>query len=513
MGTPTRPCPYCGQQVLVTAAHCGYCGRPLPAAQGAAPQAGPAKTIMGYALPPGFGQQPGPGGAPPQQPQGYPPQQPQPGYGGQPQGGYQQPQGYPPQQPQGYPPQQPQGYPPQQPQGYPPQQPQYQQPQGYPQQPQAYGQQPGYGQPQPGYGQPQPYGQPGMPAGQPQPGPVGGGGAMQQWGGGLPQSAPGTLFGIPFSILKDQAFLNKLLGVSAIALVVTRFLPVSFSPFAFSWSGQAFGLLIIPIIVAAVYAGVALAPRDIQQKIPPVVLQWGPFVAAYVGTALSGVMLLINPLAAGMGYTYPLLVFGLIVRLQDPDDLVARIFIAIGALSALALSLGHISWYFHFSGPILGILFQIISLLVLLCAACSLVFAIDKWVPAVRQFEAFAPLVTAILVVWPLVAVVLAGLALLTTSPLMAIMIIIHGGVLVIALYGVLLLTAPAAFEVLKGYLKKAGVNTSAANFNPQFGHGGGAPAAQTVEQRLAELDAAWQRGGMTPDEYQARRAQIMAGR
>jgi hypothetical protein len=33
-----------------------------------------------------------------------------------------------------------------------------------------------------------------------------------------------------------------------------------------------------------------------------------------------------------------------------------------------------------------------------------------------------------------------------------------------------------------------------------------------SVEQKLAELDAAWGRGGMTPEEYQARRAQIMAG-
>jgi hypothetical protein len=108
---------------------------------------------------------------------------------------------------------------------------------------------------------------------------------------------------------------------------------------------------------------------------------------------------------------------------------------------------------------------------------------------------------------------VLAGLALLTTAPVQAILIIVHGLVLVVAIYGVLLLTAPAAFEVLKGFLKKAGVNTSAAHFNPQFGGGGGGGGGQTVEQRLAELDAAWQRGGMTPDEYQARRNQILSGR
>jgi hypothetical protein len=449
---------------------------------------------MGYALPPNFGQQPPAAAMPPQQP-GYP-QQPQ-GYGAP----QQQPPGYgaPQQQPPGYP-QQPQGYG-QQPQGYGAPQ----QPQGYPQQPQGYGQQPqGYGAPQ----QPAP---PQQQYQQPAPAP-GGGGAMQQWAGGLPQSKPGTLFGIPFSIMKDQAFLNKLLGMSAIALVVTRFVPISFSPFVFAFSGQAFGMLIMPIIVAAVYAAVALAPKDIQQKIPPVVLQWGPFVAAYVATGLTGFMAVIG--GSGMGYLYPLLVFGLIVRLQDPDDLIARIFIALGALSALGLSLGHISLYFHFGGVgILGILFNIISLLVLLCAAASIVYAIDKWVPQVRKFEAFAPIVTALLVVWPAIAVVLAGLAILFSAPVTAILIMVHGLVMVIAIYGVLILTAPAAFDVLKGWLQKAGMNTSASAFTPP---GMGAPAQQggmSVEQRLAELDAMWQRGGMTPDDYQQRRNAILSGR
>jgi hypothetical protein len=471
---------------------------------------------MGYALPPQFGHQQ-PGGMPPQQPQGGyqqppQPQQPPPGYG-------QPPPGYPQAAPQ-----------------MPPQQ-QYGQPQ-MPQQPP-----PGYGQPPPGYpqaapqmppqqqyGQPQmpqqqPYGQPQMPQ-QPQyapqqpaaaPGP-GAGGQLAQWGSKLPTSQAGTLFGIPFSILKDQAFLNKLLGMSAVALVVTRFIPVSFSPFVFPFSGQVFGLLIMPIIIAAVYAAVALAPADIQQKIPPVVLKWGPFAAAYIGCGLTGFMALIG--GSGMGYLYPLLVFGLIVRLQDEDDLVARGFIAIGALAALGIGLSHISYYFHFGGvPFLMVIFNIISLLVILCAAASIVFAIDKWVPQVRQFGAFAPLVTAILAIWPLVAVVLAGIAALQVSVVTAIFgVLVQGVVMVVAIYGVLLLTAPAAFDVLKGYLKKAGVNTSAASFNPP-GFGGGAAAPQppaagmSVEQRLAELDAAWSRGGMTPEEYHQRRNAILGGR
>src|SRR5262249_54299698 len=101
-------------------------------------------------------------------------------------------------------------------------------------------------------------------------------------------------------------------------------------------------------------------------------------------------------------------------------------------------------------------------------------------------------------------------------TPIIALLTSIHGLVMVIAIYGVLLMTAPAAFDVVKGMLSKAGVNLSASAYQaPSFGAGagGGGGSQGTVEQRLAELDAAWGRGGMTPDEYQQRRNQILSGR
>jgi hypothetical protein len=487
MATPTRPCPYCGQQVLVTAAHCGFCGRPLPTAQGApgGPPAagGPSKTIMGYALPPNFGQGPAPG-----QP-GHPPP-----------AGPPRPMSAPP----GAAPHAPAPFAPA-PQQPPPMAGGYGQPAGYPQQPQQmppaqYGQQqPQYGQQPPaqpmGYPQQQPMAQPAAPA-------PGSGGGLAQWGANVPQSAPGTLFGIPFSTLKDQGFLNKLLGISAIALVATRFLPVSFSPFFFIWKFNTFGLLIFPIIAAAVYAGVALAPKHIQEKIPPVVLQWGPFLAAYLGVGITG--------AAGggaLGYLYPLLVFGMIVYLQDEDDMVARVFIALGAIGALSVSLGSLGGFFYFGGGVLRGIVGILSFIVLLgCAAC-LVFAIPtKWVPKLAMFKPFAPIVTAVLILWPFAQAILGFVANIGT-PIMALLGTIHQLVLLVAFYAVLLMTAPAAFDVIKGWLRKAGVNTSTAAMVATAGGGG-----MTVEQRLAELDAAWQRGGMTPEEYQARRNQILAG-
>jgi hypothetical protein len=506
MATPTRPCPFCGQQVLVTAAHCGFCGRPLPAAQGApaAPPAagGPAKTIMGYALPPNFAQQQPPGARPPQpqgppQPAGPPPQQ----YGQQPP----PPQafgGAPPQQPYGQPPPQGYGAPPQQPYGQPP--------------PQQYGGPPPqqYGQPPQGYGAPpqQPYAQPQpMPPPQyqqPAPAPSGGGaaGAIAQWGANVPQSAPGTIFGIPLSTLRDQAFLNKILGLSAIALVVTRFLPVSFSPFVFVWRGTAFNLLIFPLIAAAVYGLVALPQlRQFQEKIPPAVLKWGPFIVAYLGVGITSAVF-----GGGLGYLYPMLVFGMIAYLQDDDDMVARVFIALGAIGALSLSLGGIGGFFSFSLGVLWGIRNILNFIVVLCCAFCLVYAIPtKFVPKLAMFRPFAPLITAILILWPFADIVLTFIAGIGT-PIMSLMIAIHRLVLVVAFYVVLLMTAPAAFDILKGWLKKSGVNLSASSYGA--GGSAGTAAAPTVEQRLAELDAAWSRGGMTPEEYQARRNQIISG-
>jgi hypothetical protein len=245
-------------------------------------------------------------------------------------------------------------------------------------------------------------------------------------------------------------------------------------------------------------------------------MQWGPFIAAYLGVGLTG--------AAGggaLGYLYPLLVFGMIAFLQDDDDLIARVFIALGAIGALSVSLGHIGGFFYFGGGVLRGIVGILNFIVLLgCAAC-LVFAIPtKFVPKLAMFRPFAPVVTAVLILWPFAQAAL-GLIANIGTPIVAVLGTLHQLVLLVAFYAVLLMTAPAAFDVIKNQLRKAGVNlsTSAMGGGAQAGgaqaggaQAGGPPAGGTVEQRLAELDAAWQRGGMTPEDYQARRNQILSG-
>ena len=105
--------------------------------------------------------------------------------------------------------------------------------------------------------------------------------------------------------------------------------------------------------------------------------------------------------------------------------------------------------------------------------------------------------------------------------------------ILQIAFFGVLLLTAPEAMDAIKkaisasaaatvpqpGYSPQPGYppqpGMPAPGYPPQPGMASppAAPVGPTVEQRIAELDAAYQRGGMTPEEYHQRRNAIMSGR
>jgi hypothetical protein len=325
----------------------------------------------------------------------------------------------------------------------------------------------------------------------------------------MPTSAPGTLFGIPFSLMKDEAFLKKVLGFSAVALAATRFLPISFSPFAFIWSGGgAFSHLIWPLIAAGVYFVVALAPQNIRDKVPPVVLKWAPFVVAYYSVGAAN---LTGGTSSMLGYAYPLLVFGMVVRLQDSEDLIARGFVAFGALASLGATLTMLGFLFRFGGVgIFGILHNLLQFAVVLAATACICFAADKWVPAMKKAEPFAPIITAVLIVWPVLSAVIQSLSmLLRGAPIVAIFGLVHFVVLYVAYFGVLLLTAPAAFDNLKALLKKSGVATTT---GAVAAPAPGAPAGLTMQQKLADLDAAWQRGGMTPEEYTNRRNQILAG-
>ena len=406
--------------------------------------------------PQGFGQPQQPGYGQPPQPQGFgQPPQPQ-GFGQQPgQSGFGQPQ-----QPGGFgQPPQPQGF------GQPPQQPAYgQQPGGYgqPQQP-AYGQQPGFGQ-QPGYPQAQnPYAPPEANL----PGP------LDDMARKLPQSAPGTIFGFPVSKLRDASIQRKILFLAGVALVASIVVPLMTSPvlvFPFSSGVPKWDFLIWPIIAGGAYLLVAAAPPDVRAKVPPAVLQWIPFGVSFAGIFMvggggggggAGGFAGVHDTLHTLGYAT--LVFGLLARISQPQDQIARIIIAVGGGMLIPGWFHMFDYAFHFTGvPALLIIYVLLDFIITTLGVLCILFVVppQKLPPALQSVDAFGPLITAVLVLWLPAAVVLFGLAGIVhlKMGIGAILIMAHMLIRIVAFFGVLMMASPAAYEEAKAlFSKKSG--------------------------------------------------------
>ena len=472
---PGQPAPQPGQQPG---------GYPPPGGQPGG--FAPGQQQPGYPQP---GQPPSPYGQQPGQPYGQPQQPPSP-YGQQPGQPYGQPQQPP--NPYGQQPGQPPG-------GFGQQPPS---PYGQPQQPpNPYGQQPGQ---TPGYGQPQ---QPGFgqaPAGYPQspqagypPGQGGFGPTPQQDLPGplddlarkIPGSAPGTIFGFPVAKLRDPALQRKMLFVAGVALLASIVVPFNISPTIFPFSGGGtFATLYWPIIAGALYVLVSAAPADIRQKVPPAVLQWIPFAVSFIGVFVAKVGVAIiqffvaqavammaaagapaSAIAEATSYPgtvniyilgYAILVFGLLARIANPTDQLARIVIAIGAGMTVPMFFDSFDMVFKFGGtPALVIIHNLLWFVVMLIGVFCIAFVVppQKLPPAMRAIDALGPLFAAVLMAWLVLSPVLVSLAALVhgSAGLGAILGLAHMLLPVVAYFGVLMAVAPAAYDEIMKLMKK----------------------------------------------------------
>jgi hypothetical protein len=466
----------------------GAPGTPQPGGFQPPPQQGfqpPPQQGFGGPQPGGFGQ---PGGG---QPPGFGPPPAQPGFGGAAQPAYGQPQAPGFGQSQGFgQPQapgfgQPQGFgqpptaspyaPPGQPQGFgqPPTASPYAPPGqlpglGQPQQP-GFGQQSGFAPPQqPGFGQQPGYPQAGNPHAAPQqdlPGP------LDDMARKLPPSAPGTIFGFPVAKLRDPNLQRKVLFLAGVALLASIIVPWSLSPrtvFGFSEGMPKWDFLIWPIISGGAYLLVAAAPPDIRAKVPPVVLQWIPFGVSFAGILMSGGG---GGGAAGFAGVhdtlhqlgYATLVFGLLARIAQPQDQVARIIIAVGGGMLVPGWLHMLDHAFRFSGvPGLLIIYVLLDFIITLLGVACILFVVppQKLPPALQAIDAFGPLIAAVLILWLPAQVILFGLALLVhmSAGVSAILIMAHMLIPIVAYFGVLMMASPAAYEEAKAmFAKKSG--------------------------------------------------------
>ena len=318
----------------------------------------------------------------------------------------------------------------------------------------------GFGGPQPGYPQASPYGQP-----------------MQNMSGGLsdmasrlPMSPPGTLFGFPISKLRDPSLQKKILFFAGVGLLATIVIPIQTKGqviFPFSSGMPKWDGLIWPIIAGALYLLVAAAPAEMRRNVPPVVLQWIPFGVAFAGLAMIGG-------APGLGNTlsmlgYATVVFGLLARIAQPDDQIARIVIAVGAGMLLPGWIDMFDTAFKFTGGwVILIIHNLLSFLVTLLGILCALFVVPprKLPPALQAIDAFGPLICGVLIVWLPLGVVLWGLGALIhlKAGVDVLFLMTHALVRILAFFGVLMMAAPAAYEEAKALI------------SGQRGGGGGYP-------------------------------------
>ena len=132
--------------------------------------------------------------------------------------------------------------------------------------------------------------------------------------------------------LRDPSVQKKILFLAGVALIASIVVPRGLSPTSFSFSSgmPKFQLLIWPIIAGGAYLLLTAAPPHVRQNIPPVVLQWIPF-----GVSFAGIMIVkVSPFIVGgslSSLAYAILMFGLLARIAQPQDQIARIVIAVGA--------------------------------------------------------------------------------------------------------------------------------------------------------------------------------------
>jgi len=280
----------------------------------------------------------------------------------------------------------------------------------------------------------------------------------------VPMSKPGTLFGIPLDTLRDQQFEQKALLIMGVLLAIGIVLPFHTSPNIFAWSEgmPKFRGLVWPIVAAACYILVALSPQAVRQNVPPVVMKWIPFGVslASIGIVGYGLFFMVGgglpTNAMLMLWGYPILCFGLLARLSQPDDQIARIIIGVGVGLMLPGTIEFVFDHaFKFSHvPALLVIHNLLFVVVLLvCMLCAVFVVKPSTVPALRSVDAFAPLFTAVILGWLLVQVVLLMLVALVHQKGGAVgdlLMGIHMFIATFAFFGILMLTAPEAYDQAK---------------------------------------------------------------
>jgi hypothetical protein len=249
----------------------------------------------------------------------------------------------------------------------------------------------------------------------------------------------------------------------------------------FAWQGGGFEYFLWPLISGGAYLLLTIAPSDLRAKVPPVVLQWIPFGVAYAGIFISHMGGLGGSSLYILGYSA--LVFGLLARIAQPQDQIARIIIAVGGACLIP------GWIDHFrlfsllgSMQILIVVTFLLSFLVVTLGVFCIVFVVPpaKLPPALQTVDAFGPLIAAALILWLPTQQVLRALNGIVHEHVLvgSLLTLGHGLLPILAYFGVLMMASPAAYEEAKAMF--GGRNPPGGGYPPQGGgyppQGGGYP-------------------------------------
>ena len=192
-----------------------------------------------------------------------------------------------------------------------------------------------------------------------------------------------------------------------------------------------------------------------------------------------------GPVAMGSGLYmlgYAVLVFGLLARIAQPQDQIARIVIAVGAAMLVPDFIDILRFAFRFSfhgGAIFTVLYLLTFVVTLVGIACALfVVPPQKLPPALQAVDALGPLFTAVLILFLPAKVLLMGLGLLIHGHggISAILLMAHLLIRIVAFFGVLMLVAPAAYEEVMRLVKGGGGGGGGAQGGGYPPQGGGYP-------------------------------------
>src|SRR6185436_827394 len=152
---------------------------------------------------------------------------------------------------------------------------------------------------------------------------------------------------------------------------------------------------------------------------------------------------------------YSVLVFGLLARIAQPQDQIARIVIAVGGGCLIPSWIDTFKLFSLLSHmPIILIVISLLNFVVLTLGVFCIVFVVPpaKLPPALQAVDAFGPLFAAALILWLPVELVLVALGGIVHGHVLigSLLILGHGLLPIVAYFGVLMMASPAAYEEAK---------------------------------------------------------------